>query len=84
MATAGEILGANVRSARREIGLSQEALAERANLHRTEISHLERASRDARLGTIVKVAQALGVPPSSLLRGISQPIAGRQSDDPSR
>ena len=71
MATAGQILGTNVRTARRELGLSQEALAERANLHRTEISHLERASRDARLGTIVKVAGALGVPPAELLREIS-------------
>lgn len=70
MATPGETLGANVRETRQKLGLSQEALAAEADLHRTEISHLERASRDARLGTIVKVARALGVPAADLLRGI--------------
>ena len=70
METPGETLGANVRDARRKLGLSQEALAAEADLHRTEISHLERATRDARLATIVKVARALGVPAAELLRDI--------------
>jgi transcriptional regulator with XRE-family HTH domain len=69
-ASPGEILGANVRTLRNRRGLSQEELGAQADLHRTEISHLERASRDARLATIVKVARALRVAPRDLLRGI--------------
>ena len=60
----------NLRAERKRRGLSQEALGHACGLHRTEISLLERAGRDPRLSTIVKVARALGVPPASLLDGI--------------
>ena len=60
----------NVRAERERRGLSQEALGHACGLHRTEISLLERAGRDPRLSTIVKVARALHVPPSFLLDGI--------------
>jgi transcriptional regulator with XRE-family HTH domain len=50
--------------------LSQEALGYRADLHRTEVSLLERGLREPRLATIVRVARALKVPPSELLEGI--------------
>ena len=39
-------------------------------MHFTEISRLERAQRDPRLGTIVKLARALEVKSSELLVGI--------------
>lgn len=61
----------NVRSQRLRRGLSQEALGELAGLHRTEISLLERATRDPRLSTIVRIARALEVAPAGLLAGIS-------------
>lgn len=41
------------------MGLSQEALAEICNLHRTEISLLERCKRSPRLETIVILARGL-------------------------
>lgn len=66
----GEVLGDNLRRARERRGLSQEALADLAGLHRTEISHLERATRDPRLSTIARVAHAVGVRPADLLDGI--------------
>jgi transcriptional regulator with XRE-family HTH domain len=50
--------------------LSQEALGYRAELHRTEISLLERGLREPRLSTIVRVARALKVAPRDLLDGI--------------
>lgn len=59
-----------MRRAREKLGLSQEALAAAADLHRTEISHIERATRDARVSTVVRVARALRVPPAQLLRGV--------------
>jgi transcriptional regulator with XRE-family HTH domain len=58
----------NLRQARGRLGLSQEALGERCGLHRTEISLLERAGRDPRLSTIVKLARALDLTPSALLK----------------
>jgi transcriptional regulator with XRE-family HTH domain len=62
--------GANLRSARREAGLSQQRLSSACGLHRTEISLLERGAREPRLGTVVRLARALGVPPAHLLEGI--------------
>jgi transcriptional regulator with XRE-family HTH domain len=60
----------NLRSARQRRGLSQEALGHEIGLHRTEVSLLERAQRDPRLETIVKLAQGLRVSPADLLAGI--------------
>lgn len=62
---------ANLVAARRKAGLTQEELADRCGLHRTEISLLERGGREPRLGTLVKLAESLGVPPERLCVGIS-------------
>ena len=62
---------ANLRKARPRRKLSQEALGAAAGMHRTEVSRLERAERDPRLATIVKLARALDVPPSKLIDGIT-------------
>jgi transcriptional regulator with XRE-family HTH domain len=53
--------GENLRRARRQAGLSQEALGERASLHRTEVGLLERGARVPRIDTLVKVASGLGI-----------------------
>ena len=61
----------NLRHHRERMGLSQEALAEICNLHRTEISLLERCKRSPRLETIVILARGLDLTsPSDLLDGI--------------
>ncbi len=62
---------ANLANARKVADLSQEEVAVRASLHRTEISQLERGLRLARIDTLVKLAGALGVDPRELLAGIS-------------
>lgn len=64
-------LGANIRRIRRAAGLSQMELSDRCGLHFSEISRLERGGRDARLSTIVKLANGLGVAPAELLAGVS-------------
>jgi transcriptional regulator with XRE-family HTH domain len=66
----GDRLGRNVFMARRRAGLSQEKLAARAGLHRTEISLLENGGRIPRVDTLMKLAGALEVPASELLRGM--------------
>jgi transcriptional regulator with XRE-family HTH domain len=60
----------NLRRERERAGLSQEALAERCDLHRTEISFLERGQREPRLSTIVRLAKGLGIPAAQLLKGL--------------
>lgn len=60
----------NLRSERLKHSLSQEALGYACGLHRTEVSLLERAGRDPRLDTIVRLARALNVTPGELLDGI--------------
>jgi transcriptional regulator with XRE-family HTH domain len=62
---------ANLRRHRDRAGLSQEALADICNLHRTEISLLERCKRSPRLETVVILARGLHVSPLDLLEGIA-------------
>lgn len=58
--------GLRVRELRKAQGLSQEALADRAGVHRTYMSDLERGGRNVGLDNIYAVAQALGVAPAVL------------------
>jgi transcriptional regulator with XRE-family HTH domain len=67
-----EQFAANLRRHRTRVGLSQEALADVCDLHRTEISLLERRKRSPRLETIVILARGLGLASTAeLLEGIS-------------
>lgn len=61
----------NLVELRGQVGLSQEETARRADLHRTQISMLERADRLPRLDTIVKVAGAVEADPCELLTGMA-------------
>ena len=54
--------------ARTKVGISQEELGDRCELHRTEISLLERAGREPRLPRIVKLAGALETTPGGSAR----------------
>jgi transcriptional regulator with XRE-family HTH domain len=60
----------NLRRAREAKGVSQEELGFSCDLHRTEISLLERGGREPRLGTMLKLAAALEVSPEDLCAGI--------------
>ncbi len=63
---------ANLRQRRIAAGLSQEALADICDLHRTEISLLERCKRSPRLETIVILSRGLGLSSANeLLQDIS-------------
>jgi transcriptional regulator with XRE-family HTH domain len=64
------IVGKNIRANRRRLKLTQEALAERADMHTVEVGRAERGVRDLRISTIVKLARGLGVPAGELLQGL--------------
>lgn len=68
----------NLRKARRAAGITQQELGDRCDLHRTEVSLLERGGREPRLGTIVKLAGALGVSPESLCTGVTWDVRGQR------
>lgn len=55
------IFGENVRKHRRLLNLSQEDLADRADLHRTYIGMIERAEKNITLVNIQRIAAALDV-----------------------
>ena len=58
--------GKAIRRRRRELDLSQEELAERAELHRTYVSDIERGDRNPSLENIEKLAKALNIKVSAL------------------
>lgn len=60
-------LGQIVRKARRAALLSQEKLAEKANLHRNFISLIERGESKIAIDSLFAIADALKVPASKLL-----------------
>ena len=65
--TITEAFGSLVRLERTSRSLSQEELAEYAELHRNAIGLIERGERSPSLETIYAIAKELGVPASNLL-----------------
>lgn len=61
-------LGTTIRELRETMGISQEELADRANLHRTYIGGVERGERNLGFKNLIKMARALRVRPAELLR----------------
>jgi transcriptional regulator with XRE-family HTH domain len=66
-----EQFAANLVRARKKAGLTQEEVSWRAELHRTEVSQLERGLRVPRIDTLIKLAATLEAEPSELLDGIA-------------
>jgi transcriptional regulator with XRE-family HTH domain len=66
--TLSAALGETIRRHRVVHRLSQEQLAERAGLHRTHISYIERGLRSPTVTVLTRIAEALGVPTWQLLR----------------
>jgi transcriptional regulator with XRE-family HTH domain len=64
--------GRAVRDSRSSQGLSQEALAERAGLHRTYIGGIERGERNVSLVNIALLAEALEVDLPSLMAAVER------------
>jgi transcriptional regulator with XRE-family HTH domain len=61
-----------IRRRRQAAGLSQEALAGSAGLHRTYISLLERGRRLPSIGVVKQLAAALGTTMTSLVRELEE------------
>lgn len=64
------IFGKNLRALRTKRGLSQERLAESADLHRNMVNFLENGRRNPSLATIVKLARALKIPTAKFFKNV--------------
>ena len=65
---ARRIFAENLRKARQAKGVSQEALAEVAGLHRTYVGSVERAERNVSIDNMERLAAAVGAPLPALLQ----------------
>tara|TARA_R110001606_G_scaffold30173_4_gene93524 strand:+ start:139 stop:348 length:210 start_codon:yes stop_codon:yes gene_type:complete len=62
--------GKRLRALREEHGWSQEEFADRAGLHRTYVSAVERGVRNPTLSVLERLAKALGVSMAELVQTI--------------
>jgi transcriptional regulator with XRE-family HTH domain len=74
MSEIAELFGAAVRRHREATGLSQEAFAAKAGVHRTYISAIELGKVQVSIGVAHQLAQALGVQLSKLWREIEKQL----------
>jgi transcriptional regulator with XRE-family HTH domain len=66
-----ERFGANVESLRQRAGLSLDALAERSQVDRNDLTGILNGESEASTNTVYLLAGALNVEPADLLRGMS-------------
>jgi len=65
-----QALGATIRRLRTEAGLNQEEFAARARLERSYIPSLESGRFDARISTLIRVAECLGVEADEFMKQV--------------
>lgn len=74
-----QLFGATIRKYRQKLGVSQEELAWRAEMHRTYLADVERGARNLSLSSIARLVNAIGVPLSaffSTLESVELPNQG--------
>lgn len=66
------LFGATTREYRQRIGITQQELADRADMQRTYLADIERGARNLALTNIARLAAALDVPPSKFFARMQQ------------
>jgi transcriptional regulator with XRE-family HTH domain len=66
--TAEKRYGEELKRARASVGISQEDLADRADVHASYVSQLERGIKSPTLGVMLRLAGALGLPAGEMVR----------------
>jgi DNA-binding XRE family transcriptional regulator len=66
-------IGENVKAARLKANLTQECLAELANVHWQTVSYIENGKFMSSIVTFFKISQALTTSPNRLLEGLPEP-----------
>ena len=70
-----QAFGRTISRFREALGLSQEEFAERADIHRTYVSQLERGIKSPTLAVLIKIARALEIDLSVLVQAFEDEIA---------
>lgn len=78
-----EAFATELRALRTKAGLSQEALALRAEVNRTYVAKLELAQNQPSLSVMLSLATALGVEPQDLVAGVVRRYRGVTRSRPS-
>ena len=73
-ASPGALFGREIARLRKRIGLSQEELGFRAEVHRTYISQLERGLKSPTLSMILKLSRALKASASKLVATVERQL----------
>lgn len=68
MKNANIALGKIISDLRKSAGISQEELAERASIHRTYVSQLERGLKSPTIIILIKLSKALETTPSKIMK----------------
>ncbi|WP_354163983.1 MULTISPECIES: helix-turn-helix transcriptional regulator [unclassified Bradyrhizobium] len=76
MASPNITLGKIISGLRQSAGLSQEELAERAGIHRTYVSQIERGLKSPTIVMLLKLSKALETPPSKIMRQLEEQVVG--------
>ncbi len=71
------VIGANVKSARLAVNMTQECLAELAEVHWQTVSHIENGKFPCAVTTFARISQALGISANRLFDGLSEPNSKR-------
>jgi len=72
------MLGTELRKAREAVGLSQEELGFKANVHRTYVSMLEREKASPTVDTLFRLCKAMRIKASDFIRRVER-VAERGS-----
>ncbi|HKZ13225.1 MAG TPA: helix-turn-helix transcriptional regulator [Solirubrobacterales bacterium] len=70
------IVGPRIRRIRRGLDMSQENLADNAQIHRTQITAIEWGEQLPRIDTLIRLAGGLGVSPCVLIDGLAWEVRG--------
>ncbi len=68
------IVGKVIQDLREQKGLSQEVVSGLADIGRTHLSAIERGQRKPTLETLFKIAEAMNIPPSEIVKKIEDEL----------
>lgn len=71
-------LSRRMKELRKKRGLSQEAFADHAGLHRVAVGWIEQGRRVPSLKTLVKISHGLGISLSELLKGVDKSVTKKR------
>lgn len=74
-------IGENIRHIRKEKGITQKELGERLNMTQSAIGQFENNKTSPKKDTIEKIASALSVKPSELMKGVWETLDKKHSDE---